>query len=93
MNAQQVKEIAQKNLKGPVIEPYVKQIEAKIKLAAEQGRFNIAHPFQEVRPYPPFEAQDAIYDYFVTNGFKIKHHPDPDPGHPASSAYTTISWN
>jgi hypothetical protein len=92
MNAQQVKQLATKNLKGPVIEPFVKQIDEKIKLAAENGRFNIIYPFQGVQPYPSFEAQDAIYDYFSKNGFKVTHHPDPDPGHPASSSYTEISW-
>lgn len=93
MNAEQAKELARKNLRGPVIEPFVKEIENKIRLAAEQGRFNITHPFHGLSKYPPFETQDSIYELFIQRGFKVKHHPNPDPGHPASSDYTEISWN
>jgi len=35
---------------------------------------------------------NLVYARLQQDGYKVEHHPDPDPGHPGSGAYTTLSW-
>ena len=75
---------------------------ARIRRAAEEGRSEITHPF--MRPdntypelpkemeWPRPEVQEAVWRALTIEGFKVTHHPDPDPGHPGSGPYTTVSW-
>jgi len=95
MHAYYAREITDKNLQGHVIEPFMTVIFTKIKIAAEAGRSSITHPFANScvsAPYPTPEQQDAVWAALIANGYKVKHHPDPDPGHPASCPYTEIYW-
>ena len=94
MTAKQARELAEKHLAGPAIEPYMEMIHGRIKAAAESGRMSITHPFQGMRmKYPSQLEQDAIWNALTAQGYKVKHHPDPDPGDPRSSGYTEISWS
>ncbi len=93
MNASEAKKITEKNLKDVIITPYLDIIYGKIKIAAEKGENQITHPFHGVRiAYPSTEAQEKIWIELMLQGYKVKHYDDPDPGHPASSPYTQISW-
>lgn len=87
--------ITQENLRGPVIVGYVGALERQIRLAAKNGR-------REIRPRevinslrgmaPSWEAWQEICRHFESHGFQWTEHPNPDPGHPASHAYATLSW-
>ena len=93
MNAYEARKITDESLKSSVIEPYMSFIYARIKSAAEAGRFSLPHPLTgSAMPYPTTEQRDAIWAALTANGYKVKIHPDPDPGHPASGPYTEIYW-
>lgn len=92
MNAQQARELTTKNLRGPVIAPLLKHVHEHIAAAASQGRSEITHPLHGLKDWPRQDAQDALWAALTEEGYKVKHHPDPDPGHPASGPYTTVAW-
>ncbi len=94
MDAKQARELAEANLKGPVIEPILEVIYKRIKEAATKGHMAITHPFQGLRMmYPSPQQQEAVWEHLSAQGYKVKHHPDPDPGDlRGGGAYTEISW-
>ena len=87
---------------GATIGPILVFVHERIRRAAEEGRSEITHPF--VRPdntypelpkdmeWPRHEVQEAVWRALTIEGFKVTHHPDPDPGHPGSGPYTSVSW-
>ena len=93
MKADEAKKLTQENLKGPVIEPLLDGIYRQIEAAAKKGRSSITHPCRDKRmPYPSSDEQEAVWTHLRAEGYKVTHHADPAPGHPASSAYDEISW-
>ncbi len=68
----------------------------RIRATAQQGKTSIAHPFSGLDGsrvgMPTREQQDALRQKLVADGYSVDDHPDPDPGHPCSGAYTTVSW-
>jgi len=93
MNAYEARELTQENLKGPVIEPILKEVHEKIEEAAKEGKSSITHPFHGSRGmYPSTNEQEAVWDHLRSEGYKVKHHPNPDPGDPRSNDYDEISW-
>ena len=96
MTPEDARRIATSNLHGPVIEPLLKHVHKRIAEAANKGRFEITHPLQDlptgVCKWPSVEEQEALWLALQKEGWKVTHHPDPDPGHPASGPYTTVSW-
>lgn len=94
MNAKEARELAEKNLKGPVIKPLLDALYEQIRHAAENGRKSITRPWSGLRiAYPTPDQQVAVWMHLISvDGYTVEHHPDPDPGHPCSSAYTEISW-
>lgn len=94
MNAKHARELAETNLKSPVIEPLLEVIYKRIEEAATKGRMSITHPFHGLRiMYPSHEQQEAVWAHLsAVDGYKVKHHLDPDPGDPRGGAYTEISW-
>jgi hypothetical protein len=94
MNAQKAKELTNQNLKGPAIEPFLSHIYKRIEEAASKGQFEIYHPFHGLERgiYPTITQQEAIWQKLREDGYAVNHFPDPDPGHPGSGPYTTISW-
>lgn len=95
MNAKQARELARNNLQGPVIEPHIAVLNKHIKSASLQGRFNI-DPWMLLSKYrtpsPTIDEQKAIQQHYCALGYRFHDYPNPDPGHPASRAYTTMSW-
>ncbi len=95
ITAEQAKKITAENLKGPAIESFVSTLTVKIRLLASAGKSSF-DPWGYIATlrgsYPTIEEKDAIRKHFEAAGFKWQEHPNPDPGHPASRAYTTISW-
>jgi hypothetical protein len=94
MTAKEARELTEKKLAGPAIQPFLDAIYAKIQQAADAGRKSITHPWAGVRmPYPTMEQKDAIWSHLIgKDGYIVTHHKNPDPGDPRSSDYTEISW-
>jgi hypothetical protein len=96
MDAEEARRLTEINLKGPVIEPYVEFIDRRIKGAAERGKNSILNPQHNNYGQHGFhlsgEDLKAVRMYFEEMGFTWTDHPNPDPGHPASAPYTTLSW-
>lgn len=79
MNAAAAKELTNKNLKGPVIKPYLDHIYKRIEIAANEGCSCISHPFYGLRGnWPTSAAQEAIWQELRANGYKVRHIPNPD---------------
>ena len=92
MKATEARKLTEENLKGPVIEPYLRIVHTKIKEAANKGKSSITHPWAGIRGvYPSSDEQEAIWTSLRSDGYKVERHPDPDPGHPASAPYDSIS--
>lgn len=93
MNAKEAREIAERNLKGPVIDHYLNAIHAKIAKLALAGKFSLTSPLSGIsEKWPDERTQQAIWLALQNQDYKVVHHPDPDPGHPGSHAFTEISW-
>ena len=67
-------------------------VKQRIKDAAEAGRNSVDHPLSGYKNWPSHQEQEALWATLTLEGWKVVHHPDPDPGHPGSCPYTTISW-
>lgn len=98
MNAAEAHAATLANINSSVITPYIEHIDARIKEAAAKGRFEITDPHvihAEGTRIPKIargEEVHAIKKHYVSQGYKWVDHPNPDPGHPCSSEYTTLSW-
>ncbi len=93
MDAMQARQASLKNLKGPVIEPFLKVIYQQIEDATKEGRFSIIPSFSSPNTkLPTFEEREAVFTHLRSEGFTVKDHPNPDPGHPCSHEYTTVEW-
>lgn len=93
MNAKDALQISMDNLKGPVVEPYLDAVYVAVKVAAQKGQRSIQPPWASLRmPYPSSDAQEQVWLRLAQEGYKVVHHPDPDPGYPGSGPYTVISW-
>jgi len=85
--------LAESKLHGPVIAPLLAHVKHRIKEAAEKGQFQIAHPLHGMGGgWVGHDQTEALWLALQKEGWVVKHHPDPDPCHPASGPYTTISW-
>ena len=79
------------------IRPFLEHIECRVREAAGCGRRRIDHPFAEAarRPavgQPEAEVLAAVRRAVEAEGYAWTSHPDPDPGHPCSRPYDSISW-
>lgn len=93
MKANEARELATKNVSGPVIEPILNRIYHKIRGACGEGKTSIVHPLQGLGTYPSAEVQKALWQHLsAVDGYQVTHHPDPDPGDVRSGPYTEISW-
>lgn len=92
MNANEARELTQKNLRGPLSQPYLDAVHKRIQDAAEQGQSRIVHPFYGISPRPSEEIQAEVLALLRTEGYRVEHHPNPDPGDPRSCEYDEILW-
>jgi hypothetical protein len=95
MRADEARAITVANLCCPVIDHWVRALSKKIREIAESGRSSI-DPWAWLvtlrMPGPMSVEKDAIAQHFQKLGYKVTNHTDPDPGHPCSGPYTTLSW-
>lgn len=96
MDASEARRLTNEAAAGPAIDAYTKVIDKRIRKEAANGSRQIGNlwaVFSNLRmPSPKPEHRAAIFAYYLTRGFVVKDHPDPDPGHPCSGPYTTLEW-
>ncbi len=95
MNAEEARRITQENLRGPAIEHFLRALDHKILEMAKCGKssFDPWGYLASLRtPGPTTDERGAIRRHYVAAGYTFQDHPDPDPGHPCSRPYTTLSW-
>lgn len=93
MNASEARALTARNLTGPVIEPFLRHVHRRIEEAAAKGQSSISHPLQGSGPvWPSSAAVEALWAALRKEGYTVRHHEDPDPGHPASGPYDEVSW-
>lgn len=96
-NADEARKLSEKNLRGPAIEPYLKIVLSRVENACKKGQNSINHPFRfdygkdGVSSVYGRELDGLVLE-LQRRGFRVTHHPDPDPGHPCSSDYWTLEW-
>ena len=96
--AEEAAEISRKNMSEVIVRPLIDQIDKRMEEVMEQGNRIIYHPFSKLKDaegrsyYPTLVEQKAILYEYEKAEYKVVHHPDPDPGHPASGDYYTIEW-
>ena len=96
LNAEQARALTSKAL-GPdsqIIAPYMANIAQRICEEATKGRSELVHPFSKIKgmDYPSNDIEKAIRKALESQGFIWTDHADPDPGHPGSGPYSTVSW-
>ena len=89
---------------GERVNVIINQITEKIKEACLAGRRSITDPFRFYNYNDPkdnqrfaiidpsVEEEKATKEKLVAMGYTWQSHPDPDPGHPCSRPYETLSW-
>ena len=92
INASEARKLSEESLNGPLIFGILDIAFRRIKEAASNGKFSVAYPFYNAYPAPSTEAAEAAIGYLKTLGYKVTHHPNPDPGDPRSSSYDEVSW-
>jgi hypothetical protein len=92
MKATDARKLTNKHLKGPAIQPYLVKIYEAVDSAARNGRNSITNPLYTNGINIPSHLHEAVEAALRLDGYTITNHPDPDPGHPCSGAYTTLSW-
>ena len=97
INAKDARALTVKNLQGEVIEDYVVQIDKKIHVACAAGASKINHPASGLKKNGNLSllstgVREAIKAHYENRGFLYEEHPDPDPGHPCSGPYSSLSW-
>lgn len=80
MNANEARAISDKN---KIKNSRIPKIQEKISEWASKGLYSYSLPGD-------LSEDDA---HLLRNmGYKVVYYPNPDPGDPRSSSYTTISW-
>lgn len=90
MNAAEARNKTLNALSTTVIAEQINITNRKIQDATENGKFDITNPF--IGKQLSSDAIDMIIRHYENEGYKVKHHPNPDAGHPCSSDYYTLSW-
>lgn len=97
MNAEAARRMTESALSpgAEIVQEYLRHVETKVISAAAEGKRQISHPLSGLPPgnrYPDPTVMDAVRKALEANGYTWTHHPNPDPGHPGSSEYETVSW-
>lgn len=93
MKASEAKALAKKNLTGVVISPMLEAIFAEVKAASERGRFSMMLDWGKIKPYPSSLEKESVEGELYRLGYRIVHHPDPDPEHPCSHPWDELIWS
>lgn len=87
MTAKRAQQVAIENAKK-IVAKMREDIDAQVAIAAGLGKSEMVY-FQ---PHMEYFVAERLWMGLRMDGFKVNHVSDPDPGHPCSRPYTTISW-
>ena len=91
MDAEQARKLTRENHKGPVIKDLIQDVDKAIEKACKTGKLGL-DPITAMQRYPNSEEERAVKEHYICQGYTWEYHDDPDPGHPCSRAYITLSW-
>lgn len=92
MDVKEARRISDKhNTSSAETQKILQAVYARIKQAAENGCYQITHPFNGIN-VPNDKMKSAIIAKLRQDGYDFTSHPNPDPGHPCSSGYDRLSW-
>jgi len=95
ISAEEARKLTEANLSGPGIEPYLKVLDSKIRITAQEGKSRI-DPVRHIRSIrmiaPSKEQWISIKKHYTQKGFKWIYHPDTDDQDPRISSETELSW-
>lgn len=92
MNAEEARKMTSKGRTSAATTDMMNFVYRQIEAKAAKGENSLTHPLVGFQSPLSEIEKEAIYDRLLEEGYKVKHHPDPDPGHPCSHPYTEISW-
>jgi hypothetical protein len=97
MKASEARKLSQGYAQSADVDRLWDKLMERIKNTAETtGQTELVHPWSGLNGercgMPTREQQDALRKRLIAAGYAVVDHPDPDPGHPASGPYTTVSW-
>jgi hypothetical protein len=96
MKAYEARKISESFVDSKHIDTLWERLCARIRLQAEKGHHSLVHPWTGIcgsrLDYASREEQEALTARLRADGYKVTDHPDPDPGHPCSGAYTEVTW-
>ena len=97
MNAQEARKLTEASMDTIIVDRYVSSIDSRIKSLAESGKSSMHSPQLGIAKFGPMfhltaAERKAVRLHYESKGFTWTEHADPDPGHPCSSSYTTLSW-
>lgn len=97
MKAEDARKLSQGYAQSADVDRLWDKLMERIKTTAETtGRTELMHPWSGLNGdrlgMPTREQQDALRKRLIAEGYSVVDHPDPDPGHPCSGPYTTVSW-
>lgn len=88
--AKEMREITESNVRLN-IEPYLDVIFEKMK-ESKGNSINMLYLYKGMN-YPNNNEENAIRAKLSELGYKVRHNPDPDPGHPCScGSYYSVHW-
>ena len=89
MNAKEARRLSDANIPGN-IQQFIAVIDQRIAKVIETGEHSLQDPFSGFDMTP--DQEKAVRKHYLKNEYTIEDHPNPDPGHPCSRAYTTMEW-
>lgn len=95
LTATDARKATEKHLATVVIKPVIESIDTAILRHAEQGKSELINPLNAALDLTASNRRAIeleVRKHYERCGFKWVDHPDPDPGHPASAPYTSLSW-
>lgn len=79
----------------PEVMDYWNKLVASIARHADEGFTHLNHPFAGIVPASTIldsQVERELIKMLEKEGFTVIHHPNPDPGHPASRPYIEVHW-
>lgn len=96
MKASEARQLTSEYRNSVEVEPLWANLVERIKAAASEGKSTLVDPFIGIGGdrlgMLSRSQQTALKLRLAAEGYLYEDHPDPDPGHPCSRAYSTISW-
>lgn len=82
----------QATVSAEAIAPLLAHALGRVEERAKLGEFSCTHPLHSYRGRCCERMKEALWTELRRLGFTVKHHPDPDPGHPCNAPYDEVLW-